>query len=74
MLRVHTETAPPIHPDKPHCFVREGTRIGKSSGIRNTGFNSGIPLEAGKQRSSRKVSELELISMGFYVIDGHGVA
>ena len=48
MVMFHTETASPIHPDNPHYLVLEGTRIDSPSGIRNMGYNSGMPVEKEK--------------------------
>lgn len=48
MVIVHTESAYPMHLANPHYLVLEGTRIDRPSGIRNIGYNAGIPVETGK--------------------------
>lgn len=49
MLVVHTESTSPLHKYNPHYIVIEGTKIDKSSGIRNIGYNAGILVEQGKR-------------------------
>lgn len=48
MITVHTEQVNPLNSSNPHYLVIEGTKIDKSSGIQNEGYNSGIPIQKGK--------------------------
>ena len=39
MITVHTEQVNPLNSSNPHYLVIEGTKIDKSSGIQNEGYN-----------------------------------
>lgn len=44
----HVESHSPLNTKNPHYLILESTRAGAGSGIRNIGYNGGIPVEEGK--------------------------
>ncbi len=45
LIQIHTETASPVHPNNPHYLVMEALLVDEACGIRNQGFNTGIPVQ-----------------------------
>jgi alpha-L-arabinofuranosidase len=45
---IHVETAKPLNANNIHYLVLEVLRAGKGAGVRNTGYNTGIPVKKGE--------------------------
>jgi alpha-L-arabinofuranosidase len=48
LVMFHVESHTPLAPTNPHYLVLESTRAGEGAGIRNLGFNDGIPIRKGE--------------------------